>query len=39
MEHSELEKIRLHKAEQLRAAGLEPYPTRAHVTHTTQAAD
>ena len=38
MEHSELEKIRLQKAEQLRAAGLEPYPTRAHVTHTTQAA-
>ena len=33
MELSDLEKIRLQKAEQLRAAGMEPYPTRNQVTH------
>jgi lysyl-tRNA synthetase class 2 len=38
MERTELEKIRLEKLERLRAAGKEPYPTRAHVTHSTQAA-
>ncbi len=38
MERSELEKIRLEKAERLRKAGMEPYPTRSHVTHTAQAA-
>jgi lysyl-tRNA synthetase, class II len=38
MELSDLEKIRLQKAEQLRAAGMEPYPTRNQVTHTTAAA-
>ena len=35
MERSDLEKIRLEKAERLRSAGMEPYPTRSHVTHTT----
>jgi lysyl-tRNA synthetase class 2 len=38
MERSDLEKIRLEKAERLRAAGMEPYPTRSHVTHTTREA-
>ena len=38
MERSDLEKIRLEKAERLRKAGMEPYPTRSHVTHTAQAA-
>jgi lysyl-tRNA synthetase class 2 len=38
MERSELEKIRLEKAARLREAGMEPYPTRSHVTHTAQAA-
>jgi lysyl-tRNA synthetase class 2 len=36
--HSELEKVRLAKLERLRAAGMEPYPTRAQRTHTTAAA-
>ena len=34
-EYSELEKIRLAKLERLRAAGMEPYPTRVARTHTT----
>ncbi|HZW04850.1 MAG TPA: hypothetical protein VFF68_13035 [Anaerolineaceae bacterium] len=38
MELSDLEKIRMQKAERLRARGEEPYPTRAHPTHTTQEA-
>ena len=38
MELSDLEKIRLQKAEQLRASGMEPYPTRNQVTHTTASA-
>ncbi len=38
MERSDLEKIRLEKAERLREAGMEPYPTRSHVTHTAQEA-
>jgi lysyl-tRNA synthetase class 2 len=38
MERSELEKIRLEKIERMRARGVEPYPTRAHPTHTAQAA-
>ncbi len=37
-EYTELEKIRLAKLERLRAAGMEPYPTRARRTHTTAAA-
>ena len=35
MPYSELEKVRLAKLERLRAAGMEPYPTRAQRTHTT----
>jgi lysyl-tRNA synthetase class 2 len=38
MERSELEKIRLEKAERLRKSGMEPYPTRSHVTHTAHEA-
>ncbi len=38
MEYNDLEKIRLEKILNLRRAGREPYPTRAHPTHTTQAA-
>ena len=38
MERNELEKIRLEKIERLRKAGMEPYPIRATVTHTTQQA-
>jgi lysyl-tRNA synthetase class 2 len=37
-EYTELEKIRLAKLERLRAAGMEPYPTRAQRTHTAAAA-
>ncbi len=37
-EYSALEKIRLQKVEELRALGVEPYPTRAKRTHTTQEA-
>jgi lysyl-tRNA synthetase class 2 len=33
-EYSTLEKIRLEKIEELRAEGIEPYPTRAERTHT-----
>ncbi len=38
MELNELEKIRLQKIERMRAAGIEPFPTRADITHTTAAA-
>lgn len=34
MEFSDLEKIRIEKIERMRANGVEPYPTRASVTHT-----
>ena len=34
MERTELERIRIEKNERLRAAGIEPYPTRANPTHT-----
>ena len=34
-EYTQLEKIRLQKIEELRAQGLEPYPTRAERTHTS----
>ena len=37
-EYSNLEKIRLEKLERLRAHGVEPYPTRAERTHTSQQA-
>jgi lysyl-tRNA synthetase class 2 len=33
MERNELERIRIEKIERLRAAGIEPYPTRANPTH------
>jgi lysyl-tRNA synthetase, class II len=35
MELSDLEKIRVEKILHMRAAGIEPYPTRAEVTHNT----
>ncbi|MBN1667306.1 MAG: lysine--tRNA ligase [Anaerolineales bacterium] len=35
MEYSHLEQIRLEKIEELRAEGIEPYPTRARRTHTS----
>jgi len=38
MERSELEKIRLAKIHLMRSRGVEPYPTRAHPTHTALAA-
>jgi len=38
MEYSELEKIRFEKILKMRAEGIEPYPTRAHRTHTIQEA-
>jgi lysyl-tRNA synthetase class 2 len=38
MQLSELQEIRRQKAEALRARGLQPYPTRAHRTHTTSEA-
>jgi lysyl-tRNA synthetase class 2 len=38
MEYSELEKIRFEKIQKMRAEGIEPYPTRAHRTHTIQEA-
>ena len=38
MEFSDLEKVRVEKIEHMRANGVEPYPTRAHVTHTIAAA-
>jgi len=34
-EYSTLEKIRLQKIEELRAEGIDPYPTRAERTHTS----
>jgi lysyl-tRNA synthetase, class II len=34
-EYTSLEKIRLEKIEELRAEGIEPYPTRAERTHTS----
>jgi lysyl-tRNA synthetase class 2 len=34
MNLSDLEKIRVEKIERMRAAGIEPYPTRSEVTHT-----
>lgn len=37
-EYTSLEKIRLEKIEQLRSLGIEPYPTRAHRTHTSREA-
>ena len=37
-ELSKLEQVRLEKIEQLRAQGLEPYPSRAERTHTSQEA-
>jgi lysyl-tRNA synthetase class 2 len=37
-EYSKLEKVRLEKIETLRAEGIEPYPTRAKRTHTSQEA-
>jgi lysyl-tRNA synthetase class 2 len=38
MQLSELQEVRRQKAETLRARGLQPYPTRAHRTHTTSEA-
>jgi len=35
-EYTKLEKVRLEKIETLRAEGIEPYPTRAKRTHTSQ---
>jgi lysyl-tRNA synthetase class 2 len=35
MEYSDLEKLRLEKALKMRTEGKEPFPTRAHPTHTT----
>ena len=37
-EYSKLEEVRLEKVETLRAEGIEPYPTRAKRTHTSQEA-
>src|SRR4030042_1698410 len=37
-EYTSLEKIRLQKIEELRAEGLDPYPTRAQRTHTSMEA-
>lgn len=34
MEFSDLEKIRVEKIQRMRADGIEPYPTRANLTHT-----
>ena len=38
MELSDLEKIRVNKIQKLRSLGIEPFPTRAHPTHTTRQA-
>ena len=38
MEYTDLEKIRLQKIENMRTRGIEPYPTRAHPTHTLRQA-
>jgi len=37
-EYTSLEKVRIQKIEELRAEGVEPYPTRAERTHTSQQA-
>ena len=37
-DYTKLEKVRLEKVETLRAEGIEPYPTRAQRTHTSQQA-
>jgi lysyl-tRNA synthetase class 2 len=37
-QYSNLEKVRLEKIEELRSEGIEPYPNRAHRTHTNQGA-
>ena len=37
-EYSKLEKVRLEKVDTLRAEGIDPYPTRAKRTHTSQEA-
>jgi lysyl-tRNA synthetase class 2 len=34
MEFSDLQKVRVDKIQRMRANGIEPYPTRAHLTHT-----
>lgn len=34
MEFSDLEKVRVEKIERMRANGIDPYPTRANVTHS-----
>ncbi len=34
MERNDLEKIRIEKIERMRGAGIEPYPTRSHSTHS-----
>jgi lysyl-tRNA synthetase class 2 len=38
MELNDLEKIRVEKIERMRAAGIEPYPTRSEVTHSVEQA-
>ncbi len=38
MDFTELERIRIQKIERMRAAGVEPFPMRAHPAHTTEAA-
>jgi lysyl-tRNA synthetase class 2 len=38
MEYSDLEKIRLEKIQMLRARGIEPFPTRANITHRIHSA-
>ncbi len=38
MERSELEKIRLAKLQRMQAEGINPYPTRSHVTHNARQA-
>jgi lysyl-tRNA synthetase, class II len=38
MKLNDLEQIRYDKIQRMRAAGLEPYPTRTHVTHTARQA-
>ncbi|MBN2146237.1 MAG: lysine--tRNA ligase, partial [Anaerolineales bacterium] len=38
MQLNEIEKLRVEKIHQLRAQGIEPFPTRAHRTHTTRGA-
>lgn len=38
MEHTELEQIRVEKINRMQEAGIDPYPTRSNVTHTTRQA-